>query len=530
MPASDVTLYAQWSLATYTVYYNANGGTGSISPQPGRYNTTLTLSSSVPTRTGYTFNGWNTATDASGVNFNSGGTLTLPAANVTLYAKWTATVYTLTYNANGGTGAPSAETNKTVAQIFALAATTSVTRTGYWMTGWNTQADGAGVNYAPNANFTMPAGNVTLYAKWVVEDFTVSYNANGGNGAPAAQSTGGGNVTIPSSTASVLRPGYTFSHWYTTPSGTGGNQHAPGATFTPSGNIVLYAIWTPLTITVHYDINGGANPNTDTPADQTATYDGEPIQLAGSTGFSKASSKFLTWNTVANGTGTSYAAEDPNFRVPSSDITLYAIWSAEFFAVEYKPNGGTGAPGDQFAAPGETVTVAPAEPQKSGYEFVAWSDVKTGNTYSANAPITMPSSNVTLVANWVVRSASVPGGAVDTSKPVVGLTYPKKLNLTVYFKGDRSYLIPATVTKLKALAATAKKYGYATSITIYGRVKETNDKSYDAKLSKARAINVAAYLKKLGVKGVFKIIPAGISPENKAISRRVDMTLFWNKR
>ena len=530
MPANDVTLYAQWSLATFTVYYNANGGTGSNNPQPGRFNATLTLSSSFPSRAGYTFNGWNTSTDGSGVDYTSGGSLTMPANNVTLYAKWTPVSYTLTYEANGGANPPTAELNKSVSQTFNLASTTSVSRTGYWFSGWNTQADGGGTNYANAASFTMPASNVTLYAKWVVNTYTVSYNANGGGGAPAAQSTGGGNVTIPSSTASVLRPGYTFSHWYTTPSGSGGTQYSPGGTFTPVGNVVLYAIWTPLTITVRYDINGGANPNTDTPANQTATYDGQPIQLAGSGSFGKANSKFLTWNTVADGTGTSYAAEDSNFRVPSSDVTLYAIWSDEYFAVEYRPNGGTGAPSDQFAAPGQTVNVAPAEPQKPGYDFVAWSDVKTGTTYSANAPITMPTSNVTLVANWVVRSASVPGGSVVINKPVTGITYPKKLNLTVYFKGDRSYLIPATVTKLKKLAATAKQYGYATSITIYGRVKETNDKSYDAKLSKARAVNVAAYLKKLGVQGIFKIIPAGISPENKAISPRVDMSLYWNKR
>lgn len=530
MPASNVTLYAQWSLATYTVYYNANGGSGNIAAQPGRYNSTITLSNSTPTRPGYTFNGWNTAPNGSGVNYTGGGSLTIPASNVTLYAQWTPISYTLNYDANGGASAPAVEANKTAGQSFTLSASTP-TRSGYYFSGWNTVANGSGTNYASSANYTMGTANVTLYALWVLNTYSVSYNANGGTGAPAAQTTSGGTVTIPSSTATVLRPGYTFSHWYTTPSGTGGTQYAPGATFTPSGNIVLYAIWTPLTITVHYNINGGANPGTDTPADQTGVYDGQAIQLAASTGFSKSNSKFLTWNTIADGSGTSYAAEDPNFMVPSSDVTLYAIWTDQYFAVEYNPNGGTGAPNDQFAAPGSTVNVAPSEPSKSGYEFVAWSDVKTGNTYSANAAITMPTSNVTLVANWVVKAASLGGGASSTpAKPNTGLTYPKKLNLTVYFQGDKSFLIPATKTKLQKLAATAKQYGYATSITIYGRVKETNDKSYDAKLSKARAINVAAYLKKLGVKGVFKVIPAGISPENKAISRRVDMSLFWSKR
>jgi uncharacterized repeat protein (TIGR02543 family) len=539
MPASNLTLYAQWSLATFTVYYNANGGSGSINPQPGRYGSTITLSNSTPIRNGYTFAGWNTAPDASGVDYTGGGTLTLPANNVTLYAKWTATPYTLTYSANGGDTAsvPAAETGKNVGEAVTLSATVP-TKTGYWFNGWNSEANGNGATYSSAANFTMPASNVTLYAVWVINTHTVSYNANGGTGAPAAQETTLGSVVIPSTPNGLLKPGYTFSHWYTTQSGTGGTRYDAGNSFSPNGNAVLYAIWTPNVITVTYDITSGTGT---TPDSQTAPFGGQPIQLAGLGGFSKASSTFLTWNTVADGSGTSYAPEDPNFRVPSSNVTLYAIWSAAFFAVEYNPNGGTGAPSDQFAAPGQTVNVAPAEPVLAGHDFVAWSDVSTGNTYSANSAITMPTANVTLVANYVRRSSvgtGTGGGVISTpvvtppanKPPTTGVTYPKKLNLTVYFKGDRSYLTTEAKTALKKLAATAKQYGYATNITIYGRVKETNDKSYDTKLSSARAKNVAAYLKKLGVSGAFKVIAAGISPENKSISRRVDLQLFWTKR
>lgn len=529
MPASNVTLYAQWSLATFTVYYNANGGSGSINPQPGRYGTTITLSSSTPTRNGYTFAGWNTAPDASGVNYTGGGSLTLPASNVTLYAKWTATPYTLTYSANGGDSGsvPAAETGKNVGEAVTLSATVP-TKTGYWFNGWNSEASGNGATYSSAANFTMPASNVTLYAVWVINTHTVSYNANGGTGAPAAQQTTNGSVVIPSTPGGLSKPGYTFSHWYTTQTGTGGTRYDAGNSFSPNGNAVLYAIWDANTITVTYNITTGTGT---TPDPQTALFGGQPIQLAGLGGFSKASSTFLTWNTVADGSGTSYAPEDPNFRVPSSNVTLYAIWSAAFFAVEYNPNGGTNAPSDQFAAPTQVVTIPNTAPVLPEHEFVAWSDVSTGNTYSAGSTITMPTANVTLVANYV-RRASVGGGSGAITAPPTTevLTYPKKLNLTVYFKGDRSYLTSATKTALKKLAATAKKYGYATNITIYGRVKETNDKSYDAKLSKARATNVAAYLKKLGVSGAFKVIAAGISPENKPISRRVDMSLYWNKR
>lgn len=528
MPASNVTLYAQWSLATFTVYYNANGGSGSIAAQPGRFNSNITLSNNQPTRPGYTFSGWNTAPDGSGVNYTGGGTLTLPANNVTLYAKWTAITYTLTYSANGGNSAPAAETGKTTGESFALSSSTP-NRTNYWFSGWNTQADGNGTTFSSSANYTMGASNVTLYAVWVLTTHTVSYNANGGTGAPAAQTVGGGSsVTVPANPAGLSRPGYTFSHWYTTPTGTGGTRYDAGNTVTPSGNVVLYGIWTAKLIVVHYNINTGTGT---TPPDDSAYYDGQPIQLAGSGGFSKTSSTFLNWNTASDGSGTSYAAEDPNFRVPSDDITLYAIWSSAFFAVEFKPNGGTGAPSDQYAAPAQTVVIPSTAPVLPEHEFVAWSDVSTGNTYSAGSTITMPTSNVTLVANYVRRASVGSGGGAITTPPTTEvLTYPKKLNLTVYFKGDRSYLTAATKTAIKKLAATAKKYGYATSITIYGRVKETNDKSYDARLSKARATNVANYLKKLGVGGAFKVIAAGISPENKPISRRVDMELYWKKR
>jgi outer membrane protein OmpA-like peptidoglycan-associated protein len=106
---------------------------------------------------------------------------------------------------------------------------------------------------------------------------------------------------------------------------------------------------------------------------------------------------------------------------------------------------------------------------------------------------------------------------------------PKKLTLTVYFKGDSAVLTSATKIALTRLARKAKTYGTASAITVIGRVKETNDKSYDARLSKQRATNVAVFLRKLGVTGTYRVIAAGISPENKPVSRRVDTTLVWNK-
>lgn len=417
MPAANVTLYAQWSLATYTVYYNVNGGTGSITPQPGRFGATMTLSNVLPTRAGYSFEGWNTGADAAGVNYNRGGTLIIPTSNVTLYAKWAALSYTLTYSANGGIDAPVASTGLTTGQTFALS-TSAPTRTDYWFNGWSTSLDTNGSTFSSGASFTMGVGNVTLHAIWVANIYSVTYNANGGTDAPASAQTVAGNVTVSSS--QPTRAGYTFLGWNTN-AASSVYTVVPSTSYTPNGNTVLYAIWTANPITLTYSLNGGTGL---APESQTAPFEGDPIQLAGSGGFTKLNSIFQSWNTLANGLGTTYSAEDPTFRLPSTNLTLYAIWSAPYFAVEFDSNGGSTAPVDQFAAPAETVVLTSAKPSKTDVVFSNWTDVSTGATYNAGDTITMPSSNVSLVANYIQR-ASVPGGGnftIDepTTDPTTG--------------------------------------------------------------------------------------------------------------
>ena len=407
MPAADVTLYAQWSLATFAVYYNANGGAGTIASQPGRYNATITLRSTQPTRTGYSFAGWNTASDNSGSPFAPGATFTVPGANTTLYAQWTALTYVVTYVANGGSVAslpsPSSITGKTLGEAVTLSNTVP-TYSSHYFTGWNTVADGSGTSYASGSTLTVPAANVSLYAQWTLDIYKVSYNANGGSGEPADQEV----VTPPSLVVSATlptRPGYIFLGWNTNAAASV-YTILPSTSYTPSGNTVLYAIWEAATITLTYDLNGGTGV---TPTAQTGPYGGSAVELASDVGFTKLNSTFLTWNTQSNGSGTSYLASEPRFVLPSTNLTLFAIWSAPYFAVEFDSNGGSTAPVDQFAAPAETVVLTSAKPSKTDVVFSNWTDVSTGATYNAGDTITMPSSNVSLVANYIQR-ASVPGG------------------------------------------------------------------------------------------------------------------------
>lgn len=143
----------------YAIIYNANGGSGAPSTQYKWHGVSVTLSSTKPTRTGYTFKGWK-GTTAETI-YQPGASYTANAT-VTLYAQWEANTYRVTYNANGGTGAPAAQT-KTHGTNLTLS-TSKPERTNYTFKGWSKSAAGA-VSYQPGETYTFNAA-LTLYAVW----------------------------------------------------------------------------------------------------------------------------------------------------------------------------------------------------------------------------------------------------------------------------------------------------------------------------------------------------------------------------
>lgn len=161
------------SLSTYTISYNANGGSGAPSKQTKTYGKSLTLSSTKPTRTGYTFQGWSTSNDSS-VEYDPGDTYTTNAST-TLYAVWKANTYSVKYNANGGDGAPSAQT-KTYGVTLKLSSTIP-TRKNYIFLGWDTSPSANDVKYEAGANYTNNSA-VTLYAVWKIA-YNGYVNVNG---------------------------------------------------------------------------------------------------------------------------------------------------------------------------------------------------------------------------------------------------------------------------------------------------------------------------------------------------------------
>lgn len=165
---------------TYTVSYNANGGSGAPSNQTKQHDITLTLSSVKPTRDGYEFAGWGTSATDTGVKYSAGGQYT-GNANITLYAIWTNVAkMTLVYNANGGSGAPSSQTHliNTVSKISGV----KPTRDKYVFLGWSTSSTATKATYIAdgqyiNNSFTDGA-TVMLYAVWLKKSPSIYINSS----------------------------------------------------------------------------------------------------------------------------------------------------------------------------------------------------------------------------------------------------------------------------------------------------------------------------------------------------------------
>lgn len=147
----------------YTITYNANGGSGAPGVTTYYYGYNTTLSSTKPTRTGYTFLGWSLNSTATSASYSPGqGWSGTNANNYTLYAVWKIITYTISYNANGGSGAPSSQTKNYGSSI--KLSTTKPTRTNYNFKGWATSANGS-VMYASGATYSSNS-SITLYAVW----------------------------------------------------------------------------------------------------------------------------------------------------------------------------------------------------------------------------------------------------------------------------------------------------------------------------------------------------------------------------
>jgi len=228
---------------TYIVTFDSQGGSavnsqtveeGGLAPEP-----------TAPTKEGYTFAGWYRESGCTNAWYFANDTVT---SDVTLYAKWTTNTYTVTFDKNGGDteANPKIKTATYGGNVGTLP--TAPTRTGYTFTSWNTEANGSGTKFKASTAVT---ANITVYAQWTINSYTVTYNGNSNTGGsvpvdPSSPYEYGETVTVSGNTGTLVKTGYTFDGWNTLANGTGTDQ-AEGSTFNMgASDVTLFAKWTPL--------------------------------------------------------------------------------------------------------------------------------------------------------------------------------------------------------------------------------------------------------------------------------------------
>ena len=343
--------WAKWEINQYTITFDTAGGSA-IAPITQDYGTAITAPAD-PTREGYTFAGWDTAIPA-----------TMPAHNMTITAQWTVNQYTITFDTDGGSEvAP-------ITQDYgsAITAPAAPTREGYTFTGWDKTIPA-----------TMPAGDMTITAQWTVNQYTITYDLDGGTaeGNPDTYTVETDAFTLKNPT----RPGYTFTGWSGTDL-TGEDNLTVTIPAGSTGDRSYTAHWSLNTYSITYDLNGGTvsgNPDFYTVESAAITLN-QPTRI----GYT-----FTGWS------GTNLTGEDNlTVTIPTGSIgnrSYTAHWSLNTYSITYDLDGGT-AFGNPDSYTVESAAITLNEPTKAGYVFTGWSG--TDLVGEDNLTVTIPAGSI----------------------------------------------------------------------------------------------------------------------------------------
>ncbi len=383
---SEYTLYAQWQKKTNKLYFNANGGSGSMHYIDVAYDAVATLPDNQFVRPGYTFIGWSfesvgTKAYDDGAEFKMGAD-----DEYTLYAMWAGNSNRFTFYANGGEG--SMPTDFTIATGEAgNLPNNRFTYTGYAFIGWSTERGGL-VRYQDGALYAMSTtGDVSLYANWEAVAYTVTFESNGGSAIEDITYTvESGRIELPT----PVRVGYIFDGWYDNGQFTGDTAESIEAG--SYGDKAFYAKWHADTHTVAFDANGGEGY-----MDAMYILTDESDELLSNT-FTKTGYTFVGWSEVRGG-AVVYADGALYTMGTGERVTLYAVWHANTYTVTFDVNGG--------AESYEAMTVVydadynmTHAPTKTGYTFAGWYD---GDT-AYHSGVWAVAEDLTLTARWTANT------------------------------------------------------------------------------------------------------------------------------
>ena len=363
-----------------------------------------------PTRTGYEFGGYWTGKGGSGTQYYtqagaSARTWNI-ANNTTLYAKWTANTYTVQFDANSGSVTPS---SKNVTYDATYGDLPTPTRTGYAFGGWYTSTSG-GSQVTAETKVSITASQ-TLYARWTANDYTVTFDANGGTGSMSDQSFTY-DVAKNLTSNSFEKTGYSFGGWAIAPASAseyGDGQLVTNLTATASGKVTLYASWAPIAYTISFDGNGADNPNSMT--GDVMVFEGTEAKMLVANKFEKMGYTFAGWATNE----TDAAALDVIYtncaEVVSTNLWMaigetnvfFAVWQTNTYTVVFNANGGTGAMDGQEFVYDQARALAECE-FTSNLKFQGWATSQSGGkVFDDKATV----SNLTFEAGGVVTLYAV---------------------------------------------------------------------------------------------------------------------------
>lgn len=369
-------------------------------------------------KTNRTFYGWSANTDANDrdvpvgdtmdrntLNANVRTEIVMPARAKTVYALW-AINPTLSYsvNAPAGSNAPGTPTSQTVpyntaaADKSGWAAGDTGKIPGYRFDGWYTAPNG-GNKYDFNTPLT---GNVTVYAHWVGNGYTVRFAGNGATGGGTPDQAFQYNIGQNLHRNGFVRDGYTFTGWKRADNqqAYGDGQWVTNLTTQPNGIVTMVAQWSANEAHIRYNPNPPAGKTTG--GQGTPNWDGHTgdTPTIGQNGWTIDGYTFAGWATSPDGSGARYA---PGARwTANGTLTLYAQWTPGQASLTYDGNGATGGKTDpQTGKTDEKINVRDNGFTRDGYTFVTWNtqaDCK-GNAVKPNSEWTLRGSS-TLYACW----------------------------------------------------------------------------------------------------------------------------------
>ena len=416
-PNGIVTMVAQWSANEAHIRYNPNPPAGKTTGGQGTPNwdghtgDTPTIGQNGWTIDGYTFAGWATSPDGSGARYAPGARWTANGT-LTLYAQWTPGEASLTYDGNGATGGKTDPQNGVTDQRVNVRRN-GFTRDGYAFTGWNTQPDGRGQAWAPDAVWTLH-GTGVLYARWRGNQQRLNYHGNGNTGGNTESQDGRTGDVLDTRANGFTRDGYEFVEWNTRADGTGdhygkGSNGVAKWTMLPAGND-LYAIWQANPASIQYRDDWGATGSTP----DTTGVTGQDVTIARN-GFTRPGYTFTGW---ARDRRTNPSLQPGGrYTLTPGTTTLWAQWKADPAHLIYNANtGSTSQTRRTDGVVDQTLTVIANPFTRPGYTFTGWNTQADGRgrAYTAGNgfrlaadPKSNPVNTSVLYAQWRINRVTL---------------------------------------------------------------------------------------------------------------------------